>query len=277
MSSEIHPSAVISPKAELADDVVVGPYSIIDGPVRIGAGCRIMGHAHIMGRTTMGQGNTVFPGAVLGAAPQHLGYKGEDTELVIGDRNIFREHFTAHIAWGEGQTTRIGSNNFFMACSHVAHNAVIGNNCTFTNGSAVGGHVVVGDRAVLAGGAMVHQFCQVGRLAMLGGHASCTVDAPPFVICMEVNLVVAVNVRGMRRAELSPAAVAAVKKAFRILFMHALGREQALARIEEELGSVPEVQELMSFVRSSKRGLPAYSTWAQRRGRRVGGAGDGAD
>src|SRR5262249_36250995 len=154
---------VISPEAKLAEDVRVGAFAVIDGAVTAGPGTVVRPHAHLIGSLTLGANNDVGSGAVLGGAPQHLGYKGEPTTIVIGDGNIFREHVTVHRGMPAGTghgtgVTRIGDRNFFMAGSHAAHDCVIGNDCIFANGAALGGHVEVGDRALISGNSAVHQF-----------------------------------------------------------------------------------------------------------------------
>ena len=241
--------------------MTVGPFAIIDGAARIAAGCRIGAQAQVVGRTTLGKDNQVFSGAILGMPPQHRAYEGEDSELIVGDGNIFREYFTAHKGWSDGEPTRIGSRNFFMCGSHVGHNAVVGDDCVFTNTAAVGGHAVIEDCVNFGGGAAVHQFSRVGRLAMLGGQAGMGVDLPPFTLAMGTNAVVALNLRGMQRAGFPPETIAAVKKAFRIYYMRRLPRDEAFARIEAQLGNVPEVREMVDFIRTSKRGVAAYRKW----------------
>src|SRR5262249_7373503 len=163
-TARIHPTAVIPPEAELADDVEIGPFVVIEGAVRVGTGCRIRPHAHLIGPLTMGCDNLVFSGVVLGEQPQHLRYAGERTGLEIGDGNIFREHVTVHRGTTHSWTTRIGNHNFFMAHSHVAHDCVIGNQCLLANGALLGGHCVLEDGVFLSGNCAVHQFVRLGRL-----------------------------------------------------------------------------------------------------------------
>jgi UDP-N-acetylglucosamine acyltransferase len=153
---EIHPSAFIHPSAQLAEDVQIGPHAFIDADVVIGAGTRILHGAHIGRWTTLGAGNTVYPGAVVGHDPQDLGYKGEEAYTVIGDGNVMREGFTVHRGNRPGTTTVIGSNNYFMVNSHVAHNCVIGNHVILVNGALLAGHVHVDDRAIISGNCQVH-------------------------------------------------------------------------------------------------------------------------
>jgi UDP-N-acetylglucosamine acyltransferase len=253
--ARIHPTAVISPEAELADDVTVGPHVVIEGPVRIGSQCTIRAHAYLCGPLTMGAGNAVYQGAILGERPQHLKYNGEPTGLEIGDGNIFREHVTVHRGTTQAWTTRIGSNNFFMVNSHVAHDCRIGNRCILANGALVGGHCIVEDNVYLSGNCALHQFVRVGRLALLSGCSASTKDIPPFVIQQGIDTVVGVNVVGMRRAGLSDDRVNAVRRAFRILFHQGLVMPSALALIEQELRGIDVVEEFVTFIRQSSRGI----------------------
>jgi UDP-N-acetylglucosamine acyltransferase len=254
-SARIHPTAVISPEAELADNVEVGPYVVIEGPVRLGPDCVVRPYAHLCGPLTMGRGNLVFPGAILGERPQHLKYNGEPTSLEIGDGNIFREHVTIHRGTTQSWATRIGSNNFFMANSHVAHDCRIGDRCILANGALVGGHCVLEDGAYLSGNSAIHQFVRIGRLAMLSGCSATTKDIPPFVIQQYIDTVVGVNVVGMRRAGMSAVQINGVREAFRILFRQQLPLPAALLRLESELGTVDAVAEMITFLRQCNRGI----------------------
>jgi UDP-N-acetylglucosamine acyltransferase len=258
--SAIHPSAVISTEAELADGVRVGPFVVIEGPVRVGPGTVLRAHAHLIGPLTLGAGNDVGTGAVLGGAPQHLGYKGEPTELAVGDGNIFREHVTVHrgmpVGAGPGTgLTRVGDRNLFMAGSHVAHDCRVGSDCIFANSAVIGGHVEVGDRALLSGNSAVHQFCRVGRLALLSGASATSKDIPPFWVMQEVNWVCGVNTIGMRRAGIPTPEIQAVRRAFAMIYKDRLPIPAALLRMEAELGRFAAVRELVAFVRASKRGI----------------------
>jgi UDP-N-acetylglucosamine acyltransferase len=254
-SARIHATAIISPEADLADDVEVGPFVVLEGPVRLGPGCVIRPYAHLVGPLTMGRGNKVFSGAVLGERPQHLKYNGEPTALEIGDENVFREHVTVHRGTTHSWKTTIGSRNFFMAGSHVAHDCRIGNGCILANGALVGGHCTVGDGVFLSGNCALHQFVRVGRLALLSGASGSSKDIPPFIIQQYINTVCGVNVIGMRRAGLSGAQIDAVRRAYHIIFRDGQTIPNALARVEKELGSVDVVQELVDFIRHSARGV----------------------
>lgn len=254
-SSRIHPSAVISPEAEIAEDVIIEPFVVIEGRVRIGPGCRIRPTAHLIGPLTMGAGNQVFTGAVLGDKPQSLKYNDEPTTLEIGDGNTFREHVTVHRGTAASGTTRIGHRNLFMAGSHVGHDSIIGDHCTLVNGALVGGHVEIGDKVMLSGNCAVHQFCRLGRLAMLVGCSITTKDIPPFVVQQHMDSVVSVNVVGMRRAGFSNDEVTAVRQAFRMIFHEGTPTTAALAAVEPKYGHFPAVAEMIAFIRGSKRGI----------------------
>ncbi len=254
-SARIHATAVMSPEADVAADVEVGPFVVIEGSVRIGPGCVIRPYAHLIGPLTLGRGNQVFSGAVLGERPQHLKYDGEPTSLEVGDDNVFREHVTIHRGTTHSWKTVIGSRNFFMAGSHVAHDCRIGNGCILANGALLGGHCVIDDGAYLSGNSAVHQFVHIGRLALLSGASGTSKDIPPFIIQQNINIVVGVNVVGMRRAGMSSADIDAVRKAYHILFREGQVLPNALVRLEAELGKSAAVRELIDFIRHSTRGI----------------------
>lgn len=254
-STRIHSTAVISPEAELADDVQVGPHAVIEGRVRIGPGCVVKAFAHLCGPLTMGTGNVVFSGAVLGEKPQHSRYNDEPTGVEIGDHNIFREHVTVHRGTTHSWTTHIGSHNFFMVNAHVAHDCRVGSRCILANGALLAGHCVLEDNVYLSGNCAVHQFCRIGRLALLSGCSATTKDIPPFLIQQGINSVVGVNVVGMRRAGMTAEQIQSVKKAFRYIFRAGLTMPAAIARIEQEFGDSAAIAELVTFIRGSARGI----------------------
>ncbi|MFO0929615.1 MAG: acyl-ACP--UDP-N-acetylglucosamine O-acyltransferase [Gemmataceae bacterium] len=254
-SVHLHPTAVIDPAAELGKDVRVGPFVVIDGPVRVGPGCDIRAGAHLFGHLTLGEGNVVHSHAVLGDAPQHLKFSGEPTRVEIGDFNTFREGVTVHRAAQPGGATRIGNRNFFMAYSHIAHDCVVGNNCVLANSAVVAGHAVLENNVTLSGNSAVHQFCRVGRLALISGISGTTMDHPPFMIGQKINTICGVNVIGMRRAGISNLAIEAIRRAFHIIYRSANVLPCSLAQLERELGHFDEVTELLQFIRNSKRGI----------------------
>jgi UDP-N-acetylglucosamine acyltransferase len=254
-SLRIHPTAVISPQAKLADNVTIGPHAVIEGKVIIGPDCILRAGAVLCGPLNLGRGNIVFSGTILGEKPQHLKYHNEVTSLEIGDGNTFREHVTIHRGTSHSMTTRIGSHNLFLAKSHVGHDCVVGDGCILSNGALVGGHCVISDNVYLSDNCAVHQFVHIGRLALLGACSITTKDIPPFVSQQRVNSVVGINVAGMLRAGMSRQQIQDVEKAFRILFHQGLPLPAALDRLEEELGAKPVVQEMITFLRQCNRGI----------------------
>lgn len=254
-SALVHSTAIIDSEADLGEDVQVGPRVIIEGPVRVGPGCVLRAGVHLIGPMSMGCHNTVHSHAVLGDNPQHLKSNGGPSSLEIGDYNTFREHVTVHRANTTNGATRIGNHNYLMVNAHVGHDAVINNHCILVNGSLVAGHCVVQDNACLSGNACLHQFVRVGRLAMVGGLSGATMDVPPFMIHHRLNVVCGVNVIGMRRAGVSNGAIDAVRKAFHVIYRSDLLLSSSLAQVERDLGHVPEIIELLTFIRASKRGI----------------------
>jgi UDP-N-acetylglucosamine acyltransferase len=254
-ANRIHPTAIIDPLAQLAEDVIVGPYSIISGPVQIGPGCVIGPHVQLIGRLVLGPGNILHAGVVLGDAPQHLHDSGSDTCTLIGAGNVFREHVTVHRGSARTGQTIIGDRNYFMVNSHVAHDCRIGNDCQLANGALLAGHVALGDRVLISGNTAIHQFVRLGRLSLLSGLSSLTMDLPPFMVAAERNNVVGVNIIGMRRAGLTTATISAVRRAYRVLFQSQLPQSQAVAQLAELAASVAEVAEILEFIRHSSRGI----------------------
>jgi UDP-N-acetylglucosamine acyltransferase len=258
-SARVHPSAVIAPEAEVGADVQVGPHVVIEGDVRVGPGCVLRPGVHLVGPLTMGAGNKVYTGAVLGEAPQHLKYEGEPTRLEVGDYNIFRENVTVHRGTTASWVTRVGNHNFLMAGSHVAHDCQVGNHCILANGALLAGHCVLEDNVYLSGNSAIHQFVRVGRLALLSGLSASTKDIPPFVMQQNINCVVGVNVVGMRRAGIPTANIDAVRQAYHLLYREGHLLANALGRIERELGHFPEVAEMVRFIRNSSRGIIVHT------------------
>jgi UDP-N-acetylglucosamine acyltransferase len=255
-SVRVHPTAVVSAEAELAEGVEIGPFVVIEGPVRLGPGCVLRPYVHLCGPITMGAANVVYTGAVLGERPQHLKYNDEPTRLEIGDRNVFREQVTVHRGTSHSWATRIGSDNYFMAHSHVAHDCQIGNRCILANGALLAGHCVIEDSVFLSGNCAIHQFCRVGRLALLSGCSITSKDIPPFALMQGLTRITGVNVVGMRRAGMPGEQIDAIRHAFRLLFHGGDVLPRALRQVEQQLGTVPAVAELIAFIRGSKRGIP---------------------
>ncbi|MBM3293817.1 MAG: acyl-ACP--UDP-N-acetylglucosamine O-acyltransferase [Candidatus Aminicenantes bacterium] len=254
----VHPTAVVEPGARLAGGVRVGPGCVIGARVAVGPNTIFEANVFVGGWTTIGADNRFSPGVVLGTEPQDVGYKGEPTRIVIGDRNIFREYVTVHRATAKEEgLTRIGDDNYFMAFSHVAHDCRIGDKTIFLHGGTLGGHVRVADGAVVGAMSAVHQFCRLGRLAFMGGGSMIVQDVIPFarVAGQRPTRLLGLNVVGLRRNGYSRERIAALKEMFRLLFFADLNTAQALARIEAEIPPSEDREELVSFVRTSKRGI----------------------
>jgi UDP-N-acetylglucosamine acyltransferase len=261
----VHPSAIVSPGARLGREVVVGPFAVVEDDVSIGDGCEIRAHAVVKRYTTLGASNRVHEGAVIGGEPQDLSFTGVVSHVRIGDRNTIREGVTIHRSTKEGGATVVGSDCFLMAYVHLAHDNRIGDRVIIANNVALGGHVEVEERAFLGGGAVVHQFVRVGRLAMLGGGSALHQDALPFVTTDGVPArAVGLNVVGLRRAGLTAPQRSAIKQAFRTLVLSGLPLAEALERVAALRD--PLADEMVAFVRRSKRGFAHARTGAQKEG-----------
>jgi UDP-N-acetylglucosamine acyltransferase len=254
-TAHIHPTAVVSPEAVIGDDVEIGAFALVEGDVVLGDRCVIRPGAFLYGPIVMGQGNIVHTGAVIGDAPQHLKYKGERTSVQIGDNNIIRENVTIHRGTTQSYKTVIGDNNFLMVGSHVAHDCVVGNRCILTNGSMLAGHCILDDNVIISGNSCVHQFVRIGRLALLSGLSGTTKDIPPFIIQQGIDTTSGVNVIGMRRAGHSNDQINAVKEAFRILYRRGLPLSAALAKLENSMGHIDVIQEMVGFINGGHKGV----------------------
>lgn len=253
----IHPTAIVDPAASLGD-VEVGPFAIIGADVELADGVRVGPHCVIEGPCAIGAGTVLHAHVVLGGPPQDQKHDpAVPTRLVIGERNVFREFTTAHRGTSTGRlVTEIGSDNYFMANSHVAHDCVVGDRTMFANSAAIAGHVTVGDGAILGGLCAIHQHCRIGRLAMIGGGAMCAQDVPPFTLAQgDRARLFGLNIIGLRRAGFSNDAITMLKEAWRTLFVDGLPKRVALSRAEAAHGEIAEVAELLAFVRSSERGI----------------------
>ena len=251
-----HPTALVDPKAQVAEDVEIGPYSIVGPSATIGAGSVIMNHATIIGRTTIGKNNTVYPYAVLGGKPQDLKYRGEDTEVVIGDGNTFREFVTVNIGTaGGGGVTRVGNNGLFMAGCHVAHDCELGDHVVIANNVLLAGHVKIEDYVGMSAYVGLHHFVTVGRNAFVGGFSRISVDVPPFMVVAGVPLsVVSTNSVGLRRRGLPDATLLALREAHRLIWRSGLPKPEAITLIEQRYPKDPEIRYLLEFMRAIDRG-----------------------
>ena len=257
-AAEIHETAVVHSGAVLGAGTVVGPHAVIGRGVKLGQRCRVGASAVLDGDTEIGDDCQFFPFASIGLIPQDLKFRGEHTRLVIGHRNIFREGVTIHRGTrGGGGLTLIGNDNVFMAYAHVAHDCVIGNRIIFGNGAALAGHVVVEDEAVVSSYSGVHQFCRVGRRAFIGGYSKLTKDALPYGRTVGIRArIYDLNTIGLRRLECPPETVGKLRGAYRYLLQSRLNVSQALQRIQgDEALTCPEVDHLLEFIRTSKRGV----------------------
>lgn len=256
MTAQVHPTAVVADGAELGEGVSVGAYAVVGPAARIGDRCRIMAHAVVDGHTELGPDCSVHPTAVVGGPPQDLKYSGEPTRLVVGARNMIREGVTLNIGTVHGGgVTRIGDDNIFMACSHVAHDCEVGNRVILANNVMLAGHVRVQDGAILNGGVGIHHFTTVGTLAYVGGLSRITKDVPPYhIVEGHPSRVRGVNVIGLRRAGLGEEAIAAVKQAYKLLYRSDLTMHDALARLRVDFADVAEVQNLVRFLEATGSG-----------------------
>jgi UDP-N-acetylglucosamine acyltransferase len=254
--ASIHSTAIVDPRAQVADTAEIGPYCIVGGEVRIGAGTRLMSHVVIDGCTTIGEGCTVFPFASLGTRTQDLKFKGGRPRVEIGNRTTIREYVTVNQATFDGGLTRVGDDCLLMACSHVAHDCLVGNRVIMANAAGLAGHVIVEDQAIIGGITGVHQFVRIGRLAIIGGCSKVVKDVPPFMMAEGNPLEVStLNLVGLERAGIPDATVQAMKQAFRILYRQNLNTTQALERLRAEIPEQPEIAHLLSFVEASERGI----------------------
>ena len=257
MASQIHPSAVIDPTAELGVDVRIGPYVVIGADTKIGDRTHLESHCVIRANTEMGVDNHVHPHAVVGGEPQHIAYKGEKTFTRIGDNNTIRECVTIHrgTVQGEGETV-IGSDCLFMAYSHIAHDCKVGDRVILANAVQLAGHVEVGRFVTISGLSAVQQFIRIGEYSFLGGASGYKLDVPPFMLAHGVRgKLFGPNLIGLRRNGFESADCKALKKAYKIIFRSGLTKENSLAQVEKEIQGVAAVDRLVSFIRESKNGV----------------------
>jgi len=256
--AEIHAQAVVAAGARLAAGVRVGAFAVVGEGVELGAGCVLHAHAVVTGPARFGKENIFHPFSAIGGAPQDLKYKGEPTELEVGDGNTFREYVTVSRGTvGGGGKTTIGSGNLFMASSHVAHDCHVGNNTIFANGATLAGHVDVQDFVTVGAFSPVHQFCRIGRYAYIGACTVITQDVPPFslIVTERETQCFGVNAIGLERKGFGAERIAALQRAFRLLLRSKLNTTQAIAGMRGELAGSADVDELIRFIESAKRGI----------------------
>ena len=253
----IHPQALVDPKAELAEDVQVGPFAIIGPDVKIGAGTVVGPHAILKGPTTVGMRNRIFQFASVGEDCQDKKYKGERTELVIGDDNIIREGVTLHRGTFQDRgITHIGSNNLFMCYVHVAHDCVVGDNIVMANNTAIAGHVHIGNGAILGGGTLVHQFCRIGQFAMTAAGTVVLQDIPAFVTCSGNRAEAhGMNIEGMRRRGVDSDVINRLREAYKTVYRRGLTLDQAITELDQNNAGCAEVDAFLYSLKSSQRGI----------------------
>jgi UDP-N-acetylglucosamine acyltransferase len=252
---DVHPTAVVDPKAKLDDGVKIGPYTVVEEHVTIGRGTHVLALAHIKGHTTLGCNNVIHTGAVLGEVPQDRAFGGKPSYVSIGDDNIFRENVTVHRGSKPESQTIIGNSNFFMVNAHVAHNNVIGSHVIMVNNSVLAGYVEVQDYATIGAFCAVHQFCRVGKYAFMRGYARASRDVPPYCIVEELHRVRALNAVGLKRAGFSTERLHALKQAFQLLFRSERNLKLAMERVEHNVEMTEDVRYLLDFIKLSKRGV----------------------
>lgn len=250
----IHPTAHIDRRATVDPEADVGAFAVIDGPVQVGPGTRVLPHAVLTGHTVIGRDNTIHYGAVLGGDPQDLGFRGGETWLRVGDRNTFREHCFFHRGTAAGSATVVGDDNYFMAHSHAGHNVRIGNRVILCPGALLGGYADIDDGAFISGNCVVHQYVHVGRLALLRGLSRTSRDVPPYCIMDETHTLRGINRVGLQRAGYGADQIRELRRAFTHLF----GQRRNLRAAIEALEAGPvsdEVAHLIRFIRASTRGV----------------------
>jgi UDP-N-acetylglucosamine acyltransferase len=257
MSTSIHPAAVVSPEAALGEEVQVGAYAVIGAGVEIGARTRIAAHAVVQGPTRIGTDNSVFQFASVGSDPQDRKYRGEPTRLEIGDRNVVRECVTLNRGTSKDEgVTRIGSDNLFMAYSHVAHDCAVGNQCVLANNATLGGHVYLDDWVIMGGLSGIHQFCKVGAHAFIANNAAVTRDVPPYVMAVgQPASAHSVNAEGLKRRGFTPEQIRNIRNAFRVLYRSGLKLADATRELEALAKEQPEIQPIVEFLPRSTRSI----------------------
>lgn len=257
MSTEIHPTAIVSSNVCLGTNVYIGPYAIIDSDVVLGDDTTVEAHARIQAMTSMGSNNHIHSFATIGGPPQDMKYKGENTTLHIGDNNCIREYVTIHRGTHDGNgTTHIGSNCLIMAYAHIAHDCRLEDQVILANAATLAGHVDIGKKAVIGGLSAIHQFVRIGEYAYIGGMTGIAQDVPPYtLIAGERGRLYGLNIVGLKRQGFSESQLSGLKQAFKLIWRSGLRREEAIEHIEQSLGNYPEVMHLVEFLQTSTRGI----------------------
>jgi UDP-N-acetylglucosamine acyltransferase len=259
---QVHPSSQVDPQAELADDVVIGPGCVLEGPVRVGAGTRLIGAVWLAGTVTIGRDNVLYPQTCIGFEPQDRKDRGATAGVAIGDRNVLREGVTIHRSTDATRPTRIGHDNYLMTHSHLAHDVALHDRVILASGAMVGGHAEVFDGVNLGGGSAVHQHARLGRLAFVGGLGAVSRDLPPFCLAGRDRVVNGLNRVGLRRAGIGRPAIDRLRKAFDVLYRQRHALPRAIELLEDDAAAGGDgadlVTEMVGFLRESRRGIAAY-------------------
>lgn len=263
--SKIHPTAVVDPKAIIADDAEIGPLCYVGPNVKIGSGTKLLSQCNIDGYTTLGENNTVHPFAALGQNAQDLSYAGGETFLKIGNGNTFREGATIHCGTKVGTSTVVGNDCYFMNNAHIAHNCIVGDKVVIVNGAVLGGYCQIGDRAILSAYCAIHQFCRIGRLVIISACSVFSQDITPFVIAEgRLGPVRGINVIGCKRAGMETKTIRVLRDLYKIYYRSGLNAGNAVIKIKSELPQIPEVLEFLEFLVSSERGIHQGRTAGRR-------------
>ena len=252
----ISPLAYIHPEAKIGQNCEIGPFCFIDANVVIGDNNVLMNSVTVLSGSRIGNGNRIFPGAVIGAIPQDLKFRGEETTAEVGDNNIIRENVTINRGTAAKGKTVVGSRNLLMEGVHVAHDAIIGNGCIIGNSTKMAGEIVIDDNSIISAGVLMHQFCRVGGYGMIQGGCRFSKDVPPYIIAGREPICYAgLNLVGLRRRGFSNETIEAIHNAYRIIYQSGLNITNALAKIEEEMEMTPEISYIVNFIRESPRGI----------------------
>lgn len=256
MSTMVADNVAIDPRAEIDEDVEIGPFSVIGPNVRIGRGTRLDSHVNLMGNVTIGCYNHLYPGVVIGAEPQDVSYRGSDTQVVIGDHNIIREGVTINRASEkEDGVTSIGDNNFLMANCHVAHDCRLGSRIIMANGTLLGGHVHIHDYASLSGTVCVHHFTTIGSYSFVGGLSRVLHDVPPFVLAEgQPTRPRCINVVALKRNDFSPETINCLAEAHRLIYRAKVGLDHAREILRGNDQLVPQVNQMLTFIQNQQEG-----------------------
>lgn len=254
--SKISPLAYIDPEAKIGENCEIGPFCFIDKNVEIGDNNVLMNSVTVLYGARIGNGNVIFPGAVISAVPQDLKFRGEETTAIVGDNNKIRENVTINRGTAAKGRTQVGSGNLLMEGVHVAHDATVGDDCIIGNSTKLAGEIVIDDKAIISAGVLMHQFCHVGGYTMVGGGTRFSQDIPPFIICArEPAAYCGLNIVGLRRRGFSNELIENIHNAYRIIYQSGIALNEALQKIREEVPASPEIDYIIQFIEGSKRGF----------------------